>query len=65
MCTAEKMTSLVILPVDLLREKVRGFVKIVKEYELYDYEKNLVNAIVWYIDEIEEEDTRQRKVEYT
>lgn len=28
---------------------------IVKEYELNDYEKNLVDAILWYIDEVEEE----------
>ena len=27
----------------------------VKEYELNDYEKNLVDAILWYIDEVEEE----------
>lgn len=35
--------------------KVRGFVATVKEYELNDYEKNLVDAILWYIDEVEEE----------
>jgi hypothetical protein len=34
---------------------VRGFVATVKEYELNDYEKNLVDAILWYIDEVEEE----------
>jgi hypothetical protein len=28
---------------------------IVKEYELNDYEKNLVDAILLYIDEVEEE----------
>lgn len=26
----------------------------VEEYELNDYEKNLVDAILWYIDEVEE-----------
>ena len=27
----------------------------VEEYELNGYEKNLVDAILWYIDEVEEE----------
>jgi hypothetical protein len=27
----------------------------VKRYELNDYEENLVDAILWYIDEVEEE----------
>jgi hypothetical protein len=32
---------------------VRSFVAIVKEYELNGYEKNLVDAILWYIDKVE------------
>jgi hypothetical protein len=34
---------------------VRDLVETVEEYELNDYEKNLVDAILWYIDEVEEE----------
>lgn len=34
---------------------MRGLVETVEEYELTDYEKNLVDAILWYIDEVEEE----------
>ena len=29
--------------------------EVVKQYELTDYEENLVDAILWYIDEVEEE----------
>lgn len=34
---------------------MRDLVETVEEYELNDYEKNLVDAILWYIDEVEEE----------